>query len=167
MTSGLKIRLLEMRIALLRIALRAVTGSADADDHAAAEHVLARDAEMEAEMGWAEESSAAPQTAPGSASGAKRAARRKPRPHPEAVAQAGAAPGKPVHPVLGPTQQRIIAALTREPMTSGELIKRLGFPSGAVYSSLSILRQRGLVETFVDEADGQRKNRVREAANAA
>jgi DNA-binding MarR family transcriptional regulator len=59
-----------------------------------------------------------------------------------------------------PTQMRYLELLRKQPLTSADVITRTGDTSSAVYSTLNILRTKGLIETRVDEADGQRKNYV-------
>jgi len=65
--------------------------------------------------------------------------------------------GQPV----GPASNAIIELIRKaEPLTSGEIIARLKTTPPSVYSQLSVMRERGIVETRVSPEDGIRRNCV-------
>lgn len=59
-----------------------------------------------------------------------------------------------------------IQALRNGPLSSSEVHKKIGKgrPIGSVYDALHRLRDQGVVESVVDEKDGQRKNMLKAAA---
>lgn len=67
-------------------------------------------------------------------------------------------------PARGVTQGLIRSKLQDGPLTSGELVSQMSKTTSAqaVYVALSTMRQQGLVETRVDDADGIRKNFLKE-----
>lgn len=76
-------------------------------------------------------------------------------------AKPASAPAKPAEPEAheyGPTTEKILAALKDGPLTSGEIVKRTGMTTSCVYSTLSVLRSRGIVRSAECDEDGVRKN---------
>jgi DNA-binding transcriptional ArsR family regulator len=62
----------------------------------------------------------------------------------------------------GGNQQTLLRLIQKRAYSSGELIERTGLSAGTVYGALNVMRSKGLIETREDEADGQRKNFLRE-----
>jgi DNA-binding transcriptional ArsR family regulator len=62
----------------------------------------------------------------------------------EAPASAGAADAGP--------RGRIVAALAKRPMTSGDVAKETGLKQSVVYSTLHVLRKEGVVESREDDS---------------
>lgn len=58
----------------------------------------------------------------------------------------------------GGSNDTIMRMLKARPMTSGELIKASGLTAPTVYTALSMMRERGFIETREDPADAQKKN---------
>jgi hypothetical protein len=81
-------------------------------------------------------------------------------PKPRVKRTVAAAPAGPARPAeLGGLASEIRAVLAKRPMTSGDVIKALPQrTSGVVYQELSIMRQRRVIETREDPADGFKKN---------
>jgi hypothetical protein len=67
-------------------------------------------------------------------------------------------PAQPEKHEFGPTTEKILAALKDGPATSGDIVKRTGMTTSCVYSTLSVLRSRGIVLSAEDDVDGIRKN---------
>lgn len=65
--------------------------------------------------------------------------------------------------------EAVLELVRKRPLTSGELVKTLAsqVSAGSVYQALTALRNKGVVETVVDEADGERKNRLVAKGQAA
>jgi hypothetical protein len=86
----------------------------------------------------------------------------KPRGRPPATAKAAApaSSGTDATTQDGGIRDRILAALTKRPMCSVDLVAAVNASSGSVYTWLKKLREEGVVVTHEDEADGERKNFV-------
>jgi len=63
--------------------------------------------------------------------------------------------------MAGTREAEILALLKKRPMTSYDIVQATKATNAAIYTVLSVMRKKGLIETREDPATGEKVNAVK------